>query len=116
MEAFALCNRKEEESWEAGMHGLPRARGPSVRLSSRPLPSAVTLGSLSISGEAPDRKGQVSWKAPLGLDSLPPQGGPTPKNEHLLSGLLGKLRGRRLLQGEAWPGPFCFYLRYLKMT
>lgn len=77
--------------------------GDSAGLSSRRL--AFCCG-LSIFGEAPDRKDQVSWKAPLGLDSLPPQGGPTPKNEHLLMGLLGKSTGRRLLQSEAGSGPF----------
>lgn len=87
MEAFAHCNQSKQRAGRQEFASFP---GPGALQHCQPGPEPSSRTSLSIPGEAPDRKGQVSWKAPLGLDPLPPQGGPTLKNEHLLLGPLGK--------------------------
>lgn len=58
--------------------------------SGRPLTSAVILSSPGV-WRGPDRKGRVSWKAPLGFRPFTTfhQGGPTPENEHPALGPAG---------------------------
>lgn len=90
MEAFSHCSQSREESWEAGPRGST-GPGDSAGSPSRPLAFCPDLGQPAHRWRGPDRKGQVSWKAPVGPDSLPSQGGPAPKNEHLFLGLLGTL-------------------------
>lgn len=91
--------------------------GPSGR------PSAGTLGSLSISGEAQAGKARCLGKPLWALGPSPPSTPvlatphptpppPTAKNERLPSGLQGRCR----VCGASQADPFCFYSQYLKMA